>query len=68
MSSGFDLPLDAGGRRFRRILGPALLASVAVHAGLVLAAGDARIPVEGGSEGPPTGEASPGDDALRTVE
>lgn len=68
MSPRFDLALDPGGRRFRRILGPALLASVAVHVGLVLAAGDARISADGGSEGPPTEEASTGDDAIRAVE
>lgn len=68
MRPRFDLPLDAGGRRFRRILGPALLASVVVHAGLVLAAGDARVSLAGGSEGPATEDVSPGDDAIRTVE
>lgn len=68
MSRRFDLPLDAGGRRFRRILGPALLASVAAHVALALAAAGTRITVGGESAahaGPPPALQ---DDGMRAVD
>lgn len=67
MSSRFDLPLDAAGRRFRRVLGPALLTSVAAHVVLVLVAGQVRLTADGGS-GEPTRRPASTEDAVRAVQ